>query len=362
MESGNTFNWMHISDFHSGMKESSNRWDQIKIKFHQDIKRHCQKYGEIDVVIFSGDLTQAGKKEEFESVLLELKELWEVFSDFAHQPSLFIIPGNHDLKRPAIGAPISIATKHWKTDPELEEELFNTHNNAYLNDIKDCFNLYTDFINNVSSQLPLITDHQGVLPGESSAVWKNKNLKVGFIGLNTAWSHIKNGDMKGKLEISRHQIHKAVPDSLENWITENDINFLVTHHPSNWLTEKSQHTFNNDINPLGRFNAHLFGHMHEAVSLIEDYGNEAKKRSIQAASLFGLEVYGEGNIERQHGYYYAQVSIDESTLKIWPKKALPINGGGGWSIRADASSLPEEETEAVTTHFPLRKASEEKKK
>jgi hypothetical protein len=73
-------------------------------------------------------------------------------------------------------------------------------------------------------------------------------------------------------------------------------------------------------------------------------------------------VYGEGNIERQHGYYYAQVSIDESTLKIWPKKALPINGGGGWSIRADASSLPEEETEAVTTHFPLRKASEEKKK
>lgn len=362
MDNGNTFSFLHISDFHQGMKGSSNLWNQVKVKFHDDIRKHCEKHGVIDVVIFSGDLTQSGLAEEFKAVHEELTDLWDKFKSINQNPQLFVIPGNHDLKRPEIGTPILLAAKYWRTDPGVEDALFAKPESEYAKNLNTCFELYTTFISDLSKAgIPILCDMKGSMPGECSAVWTSNGTRVGFVGLNTAWSHLQAGDMKGKLEISHQQIHKAVPKLIDNWTSENDLNFLVTHHPLNWLSDDAQKEFNNEINPIGRFSAHLFGHMHESMTVTEHYGDPKAKKSIQVASLFGLEKVGPKNIDRRHGYCYAKICFESETITLWPKKAETRVGAGGWSIRPDSASLPEGQLESLCTPIAINQRPGKKK-
>lgn len=354
MEEDGTFGWLHISDFHSGMKHVKGRWAQVKPKFYEDIKRHHEKNGPVDLVIFSGDLTQAGEESEFTEVSNEISELWEHFSNLGHIPSLFVIPGNHDLSRPKLSSPISLAIKNWANEPALEEAVFDDPDSAYFKDIEKCFKNYTAFINDLKSRgIPLLADKLGVLPGESAAVWESRGIRVGLIGLNTAWSHLTSGDLMGKLHLSPRQIDK-IESNIDAWTSNNDVNLLVTHHPVNWLTQDSQKEFRDNINPLGRFTAHLCGHMHESTALTENWGDADSKRVIQATSLFGLETFGNA-AERRHGYNFAKVSLNDAHITWWPKKAENRSGAGGWMIRPDSASLPEHVHECmqipITTKF-----------
>lgn len=359
MESPNTFGWLHISDFHAGMNGSNNKWEQIRTKFHQDISRHIERHGNIDLVVFSGDLTQKGTNEEYAAVLSELKILWGKFRDLSQNPALFLVPGNHDLTRPKAGSPILLAIAQWGQDG-IEEQLMNTPDSFYLQDLQKCFSGYSKLIEEIKkTDIPLALDHQGTLPGEGSAILKVGDYKVGVVGINTAWSHLQGGNLKPKIHVSEEQIHHSVPSSLEGWIASNHINLLVTHHPESWFTDESAATFRNEINPLGRFSAHLFGHMHESINKLEDFGQGKSKLSLQAASLFGLEKYAQNRYDRRHGYYYARLNFDEHQLRVWPKRAETINGAGGWSMRPETASLPEDEHESAVV--PMEVKNQKKK-
>lgn len=357
-ESLNKFGWLHISDFHRGMEGTQDRWSQVYRKFLKDIESHCASTGPLDVVVFSGDLSQSGKEEEFSSVLAMLSDLWRFFDGIGQNPSLFVVPGNHDLIRPSSASPISMAVSHWSE--ALEQDMFDNAGSYYTSIVNQCFGNYEDFLEQVSrAGIPLINEFRGVLSGDCSGVWSRGDLRIGFVGLNSAWSQIKGGNLKGKLHISARQIDKAVPIAVDTWVEENDFNFLVTHHPANWLTEDSQKIFINEINPLGRFTAHLFGHMHVPVGLLEDFGDAQKKRSFQASSLFGIEFYGEHKV-RQHGYNFGQMSPELANLSWWPKKAETRSVAGGWIITPDFSALPEGSSGLAV--WPIEGTDRQKKK
>lgn len=352
--------WLHISDFHVGMKGAGMLWTQIKQRMIEDITNHSTKHGAIDLVIFSGDIVQAGEEAEFNLALKELTDLWKAFTVVGPPPKLFLVPGNHDLVRPSKTDPIALAVNAYNA--ELEIAIFEKRHDHYIQGIEKSFHNYTSFLAKLTtSGIPVISDKKGILPGDHSAIFEKSGLKVGLVGINSSWTHIFDGNMQGKLSLSHHQLFDSVEGDISQWIENNDINLIITHHPVNWLTEGSQKVFLNEISPSGWFDAHLHGHMHESLSKSESINSSPYRLSIQVASLFGLEHYGEYKKDRTHGYYFAKICLDEHKYTSWPRKAIPVSGGG-WQIKKDQIAVPDDERSSNTTDITLQSKKAQKKK
>jgi predicted phosphodiesterase len=323
------------------MKGAKNLWTQVKEKFHEDVKRHYAQHGCIDVVIFSGDITQKSDPSEYQLAFDELSELWELFYELGAPPKLFIVPGNHDLIRPEGGSTLLSSLDAWRKRPANIESLLTRDDHSYRKEILAAFANYLSFVGKLRlSRIPVLMDNTGALPGDCSAVIEVNNMRIGFVGLNSAWSQLEQEKKEGDLEFSSEQIHHVVEKEITKWIAGNNINLLVTHHPVSWLTSEAQKEFLEEVNPLNRFDAHLFGHMHEHKAIGQEYSQKSRKKDIQVASLFGLEKASDGSIDRAHGYYFAKVKADDRQLLIWPRKAEPVVGGG-WRINEDRYSLPD---------------------
>jgi hypothetical protein len=314
-----TFSWLHLSDLHMG-QEGQRLWPNFRGQFYDDLRYLLAKTELIQLVIFSGDLTQKAKPSEFEALNEELMKLWEVFAEFGSTPFLFPVPGNHDLTRPDEKLSQVKGLKKWYEDVDVSNELFSGKNNQYLSVITQCFENYTKWYS--SLEIPVPPTFKGLLPGDSSCVIEVNGLKVGLVGLNSSFIQLTGEDYLGKLLVSPTQLSAVTNDDATTWCSNNDFNFLVTHHPSDWLHSAALNNFEKEINKPGRFVAHLHGHMHEAGSRTYSRNGGGGKRASQASSLFGLETWGESSENKRiHGYSLNQLKVDGESLnwKIWPR-------------------------------------------
>src|ERR1700722_18428077 len=99
-KNANSLTWLHVTDLHAGMTEQDWLWPTFKSSFFEDLQIVQETAGPIDTVIFSGDLTQTGKKHDFDKLDDILSELWEVFAKQGTKPTLLTTPGNHDVQWP----------------------------------------------------------------------------------------------------------------------------------------------------------------------------------------------------------------------------------------------------------------------
>lgn len=341
MDSGSTFSWLHVSDLHVGMSGSAHLWPQIKAEIFKDLERHFRIHGPIDLVIFSGDLTQMAKEVEFENVFKNIAELWELFNNLGANPKLFIVPGNHDLQRPAEDSSVVTAVDSWRKRPKVRESLLYKDESHSRIEMKKAFENYENFILHlIDSEIPLIQNNKGIFPGDSSGAFEINGLRIGLVGLNSAWSQLEGGDFFGRLEFCSEQVSEAVAGDIEKWTFANHINLLITHHPKEWFNSEALKDFNHEINPLGRFDAHLFGHMHELNGRLYGYGGSQVKREFQAASLFSSEEVKGDAEPRRHGFLLAKIDAEKEVITLWPRKAARISGGG-WRVNVDPAELPD---------------------
>lgn len=91
--------WLHLSDWHQKGKEFDR--DVVRDALLKDFENRAEialELEKIDFIVFSGDVAQNGKKEEYDEAVEQLfKPLLE---KTGLQPEkLFIVPGNHDIDR-----------------------------------------------------------------------------------------------------------------------------------------------------------------------------------------------------------------------------------------------------------------------
>ncbi|WP_415773182.1 metallophosphoesterase [Pseudomonas sp. LB3P38] len=316
-----TFTWLHLSDLHVGQKGQSWLWPNVKSIFLQDLAALLKESGTVDAVIFSGDLTQKGSQEEYEVLTKVLEEIWTVLKQAGSDPILFPIPGNHDLARPGEN-PVGEVLKDWWGKPKTRE-LFWSKDKDYYPHVCATFSNYMVWIESLKGHptIRLGSATEGILPGDSSITLQLDDIKVGLIGLNSAFLQLTAGDYEGQLDLSVHQILAVTEDAPSEWCLQHDVNFLVTHHPTSWL--KDQAHFEEHIYHPNRFTAHLFGHLHDIDDVTVSRGGAGRK-SVQAASLFGLEYLIESDQTlRAHGYSIGQIQIDDegASWKLWPRKS-----------------------------------------
>lgn len=235
-------NWIHLSDWHQNkvrldsevVNESQkdkflkDKFDRnlIREKLLEDIRHRSEidsSLENIDFVIFSGDLTYNGRKEEFEEIKKELLDpLLEACGDL--DPSrLFIVPGNHDLNR----ADFELLP------PTLSNYLTEENASSWLSDdrkrteVLKPFYEFGNFINDYTKQ-------EHALFGSSCELNLGEN-KIALIGLNSALMCGRK-DEKGNVDDERKIIvgEPQIQEVLKK-VSDYDLKIAVLHHPFEWL-------------------------------------------------------------------------------------------------------------------------------
>lgn len=317
------FKWLHLTDLHVGQHSMKWLWPNLKSVFIADLERIYKNTGGFDALIFSGDLTQKGCVAEYDTLTSLLQELYENLDKWGGIPLFFPVPGNHDLVRPDMGDPESLLLKRWWEEPTVSAKFWQDSTNRYRQQVEKTFENYTNWLNELPSKgikTPVMA--AGILPGDRSAKIQLDDLSVGIVGLNSTFLQIDGGDFEGKLALDVRQLLAVTGDNPSAWCAENDINFLVTHHPPAWLEPQARQIFLQEISPPSRFTAHLYGHMHEAGSTTLSISGGPYRKSIQGPSIFGLEFLKDETSKRLHGYSAGVISIDGDSAywRLWPRK------------------------------------------
>lgn len=334
-----SFGWLHFTDLHQGLDSQGWLWPGVREVLLTDLEKLHERCGPWDLVLFTGDLTQRGTAEEFARLNETLQQLWDHLRALGSTPALLAVPGNHDLIRPDPRRPESLVLARWDTYPEVQVEFWRDADSPYRKLIEQAFAPYTAW--QTSHPFSALQLQQGMLPGDFSAVLNKEGLRLGVVGLNSTFLQLAGGDYTGKLVLDVRQFHAACGGDGPAWIKQVDWALLMTHQPPSWLSRQARDELMAEISPPGRFAAHLFGHMHEHASTVLAVGGATARREIQGSSLFGLESFGDGGVDRRHGYAAARITVDdrgEASLRLWPRVAKK-HAAGHWRIVQDLDAF-----------------------
>jgi internalin A len=352
-----TLNWLHLSDLHFGLKGQNVLWPNVREALYGDLETLQATTGPFSLVLFTGDLTQTGSDAEFtalqETVLEPLFEMIQRIS--GRCPTLLAVPGNHDLLRPEKRTAVVRQLVDDVSFSEIAEEFWNDKESEYRLAVDQCFAPYTKWWRrNPWAPANLQT---GIAPGDfSTTLDTGGGGRVTVVGLNTAVRQLVAGDFEGRLVCDPRQVAAVFDGDPVNTLRRSNVTLLMTHHGPDWLSEQSRAKDYPEINPAGRFTAHLFGHMHEVVARGITLGGGPPLRLWQGPSLFSMEQIDPGHTERRHGYCVGQVAFADPAplLRLWPRKAW--RDANGWRIdrdpeaaklRADGSTAPESLTHTL---------------
>jgi hypothetical protein len=334
-----SFSWLHFTDLHQGLESQGWLWPGVRDVLFADLEQLHRRCGPWDLVLFSGDLTQRGTVEEFNKFNATLTQLYSHLRALGSAPSFLAVPGNHDLIRPDARRPEALVLGRWSTYPEVQGEFWRDATSPYRKLVEQAFAPYTAWHD--GHPYCAVPRKPGMLPGDFSAVLAKDGLRLGIVGLNSAFLQISGANFEGKLAVDVRQFHAACDGDGPAWVKANDFSLLMTHHPPEWLAPEAREHLFGEVTTPGRFNAHIFGHMHEHMATTLSVGGAAPRRHIQGNSLFGLETFGDGKLDRRHGYAAGKITVDdkgEASLKIWPRVAKK-HAAGHWRIVQDLDAF-----------------------
>ncbi|MBI5663732.1 MAG: metallophosphoesterase [Nitrospirae bacterium] len=156
--------WLHFSDLHFGMERQEWWWPTFREQLYKDLSILHDQAGPWDIVLLSGDLTQAGHQNEFEKLNSALDSLWDHFRSLGSTPQLISVPGNHDLTRPPSDSPVVKALQLWEKDEDIRKLFWSSNSNEYRELICKCFENYSAWTKNSTLPKPHMSI-SGFLPG-----------------------------------------------------------------------------------------------------------------------------------------------------------------------------------------------------
>ncbi|MBV5273957.1 MAG: metallophosphoesterase, partial [Lamprocystis purpurea] len=337
--STDSFSWLHLTDLHYGLKGQDCLWPNLRQPFLEHLGALHDRCGPWDAVFFTGDLVQSGESAQFERMEADvLGPLWERLADLGSRDAVLLaVPGNHDLHRPDPDdddAAVDTLLRH-DGFQGIAGKFWDKPNCCYRRVIQDAFAAYSQWWEHNSRRPAGVT--AGTLPGDFAVTIDRGDLRIGIVGLNTAFLQLQPGNYKGCLVWDPKQLGALFPAGIDLWTDQHDLCLLLTHQGTDWLTDEAQGQ-SVEIAPPGRFAAHLFGHMHEAAfqSIRRGGGGHDAVLLCQGCSVFGMERRGDPpQIERAHGYAAGRILCGEPQplLRLWP--SIATNKLGGWRFIPD---------------------------
>ncbi|WP_374322111.1 metallophosphoesterase [Brevundimonas sp.] len=243
MNSVPSLQWLHLSDFHF---QEAGAYDREVILTSlltslPDLRSrgYCP-----DVVFVTGDISNTGAIEEYDAATEFFDKLLEVLS--LTRKELFVVPGNHDVYRPAGKFLIRTLSTVGESDSYYEAGSEVIHAKGKLSNFFDWHNKYFSGVRSFSSQSSV-----GYLER-----FERKGITLNVCGLNTSIFCQDDYDY-GKLWIGRRCLNGMPPK------TDLTDAFALTlsHHPVEWLHEAERSIVSTMVRERSDFV--LRGHLHE---------------------------------------------------------------------------------------------------
>ena len=347
----NTFSWLHLTDFHYGLKGHDCLWPTLREPFLDSLAPLHARCGPWDAVLFTGDFVQEGKSEQFTEMQAEvLDPLWERLRELdSGDAVLLAVPGNHDLYRPNPKEDNAAIDTLLEKDGfhRIETKFWDHPAGAYRRVINDAFAAYSQWWDKTPLRPRGVK--AGALPGDFSVTLQCGGQRIGIVGLNTTFLQLTGGDYKGRLAWDARQLHAVCEGGVDTWSKEHDVCLLISHQGPNWLTPQDREQGESEIAPAGRFAVHLFGHQHESdITHIRRGGARNAVHLCQACSVFGMDKFGEPpKTQRTHGYAAGRIEFSdkEGSLRLWPR--IATNKTGPWRFIPDHDHAELEEDQGT---------------
>ncbi len=318
--------YIHFSDLHIGDKIAKPFLSHMKAELLKDVKYISNELGRIDVIFMTGDLVQCGAAAEYGAFEGFMNSVMEILKSVGSYPYVFFVPGNHDLERLAdCSSPTHQVLKNWNGNQELKKDIFWT-TPAYIDYCKDRFLNYSNFVQRYSN-IPKEQTMFGILPGDFFSSIEVNGIKIGVLGLNSSFLQIESGNFSGKLGIYLKQVESIFGDRYVEELSKNDINFLLTHHNSEWFEPESRNEYKGEIYLKEYILEHFCGHNHIPQAEYININYAGENRINIGPSLCGLEFFGD-KFERVHGYHAGRyiVNNDNSiTKQVYHRLAIQRN-------------------------------------
>lgn len=335
------FSWLHLTDLHAGMSEESWLWHNVEEELLKDLERLREPVGPIDVIFFTGDLTNKGNDAEFGRFNEVLTIIKGKLKQLGSEPVFVAVPGNHDLVRPLEESAVVHSLRVWNDDEGLRRTFWSDQECDYRTAVQEAFQNWQEWAELTIDWEKLHEfNHDGVLPGDFIATWEKRGLRIGILGLNSAALQLAGGDYQGRLSLHASQASELA-GKLYKWVDDHDACFLLTHHDPTWLDAAGKEAWQAEIAKPGRFVIHLCGHRHQQERTLVRAGGAEPRRINIGRSLFGLEWYEHRNerVERHHGYSAGWIDFGETReMRIWPRWAVKQQAGH-LEIKPDQSDM-----------------------
>lgn len=279
-------NVLHFSDLHFDDKNKSSILN-LRDKMINSLKKESQ----IDIVIFSGDLTNRPSNQEFQNAYSEFISPVLIALNLTVD-DCFFTPGNHDVEYSRRNKLIFSGLKDYvikQNDKSTISSLISGET------VLDEFSSYKEFIDSLN-QKTAIEKHS------LYTIYKKtiNSITFGNIALNSSLFSEKSSADYGNLWIITDLLIE-----LSKELDDCNIKTLNIHHSLSWYL--NQREIKKVL--LDKFNIVFYGHEHEHDG---DYLMDLYNRDI--LSLHASSIYNQTN--ERNGYCIYSYNIDTNELKI----------------------------------------------
>jgi hypothetical protein len=201
--------WLHISDLHHGQAGEAGRWPREPILV--DMQNQAKRLGSPDLILFTGDLAFSGKLDQYDKVTETLAHIREAVGG---DPVVVPVPGNHDLKRPSKTNAAARMFASYHKDDELRKSVISRQHRDEDN-VAFLAGLFEDYERWWEAEVMADWGRRGydfkrgLLPGDFLLSVPVNGLRLGIVGLNSAFLHFgDSGERKLAVEVEQ------LPDEL----------------------------------------------------------------------------------------------------------------------------------------------------
>lgn len=332
------FNILHITDAHFGQSGMDGKWPTVQAALFDDIEYLLRQTGALDLIVFTGDIANRADANEYAEATRFLEALGEFILEMGSDrfPRFAAVPGNHDVQRGSLGRLVKPAL--WENWDNYAENLFfgDPDDEVRIQSIAS-FKNYKDWTDAKNSPFSFANiESVGVLPGDYAANVEIDGVKLGILGLNSAFRHFSDAAAPDTLTVAPLQVQAAAGGDLQAWSSTLDFGLVLSHHPFTWLKNRPDAT-DAVFGGHHRIKLHLCGHLHEEHYTANALGSAGAHLVHQGPSLFGLENYGaKSDGQREHGYAVVTVETGSNPgIVVWPRRAERTRAGS-WSVGADS--------------------------
>lgn len=292
---------LHISDLHIDKKTCKSVKTMVE-KLIKDINKVKHENSvNINFICFTGDLIDRGDQATRGEHQIELAETHFIAPLLKAlnipENNFILVPGNHEISKENIA---KMTEKGLASIKQTEE----------INDIIE------DMQDEYKKRLAYFYDYITEKYIDDADVWnlgysierEVNNIKIGFVGLDSAWRSSGNGsEERGKLLIGSSQINYHYEK-----IKKTDIKICLMHHPLDWISDLEMHNVEEKLN---QFDFVLRGHIHDM--------KDKQITTQQYRTIYNTAGKLSPISDFYSGYSIIDIDIDKMICDIYSREYFP---------------------------------------